>query len=75
MWNTGCNRISNRLNAPIYLIDSEDSSLRIQVDAGAVNNWKCVIFPWCVNNWEIEHKAFRVANLNTGRVQIQYGHH
>jgi len=67
MWNTGCNRISNRLNAPLFILDGEDTSLKIQIPPGGVSNWESVIFPWCNRNEEIVKKAFRVTNQHTGK--------
>jgi len=68
MWNTGCNNIGNALDLGVSLLDGENQSLAITVPSKGSANWQSVIFPWCDNEWEVRNKAFRVSNIDSGRV-------
>jgi hypothetical protein len=68
MWNTGCNNIGNGLDVGINILDAENQHLAITVTSKGTNDWKSVIFPWCSNTHEVHTKAFRVANIDSGRV-------
>jgi hypothetical protein len=68
VWNTGCNNIGNALPAGVNILDGEDQHLAITVPQEGTADWKSVIFPWCSSTPEAQKKAFRVANIDTGKV-------
>jgi hypothetical protein len=68
MWNTGCNNIGNGLEVGINILDGENQGLAITVPPKGAADWRSVIFPWCATSEEVKRKAFRVANINSGKV-------
>ena len=59
-WNTGCNVVANDTVGGVFIVDGENEGYTLLVPQYRMGNFKGVIFPWCVNDTEIQRKAFRV---------------
>ena len=70
VWNTGCRVIANGLDFPINIVDLEDDHFALSIPSREVKDFNSVIFPWCNSRWEVEHKAFRVSSMVTGKVGL-----
>jgi hypothetical protein len=60
MWNTGLCQLRNDTASTLFFIDQEDTNHSGVVQAGQIFEGNGVIFPWCINSYEVYSKAFRI---------------
>ena len=60
MWNTGLCQLRNGTTSTLFFIDEEDTFHSAVINPGEIYEGDGVIFPWCINSYEVFKKAFRV---------------
>lgn len=60
MWNTGLCQLFNGTTSTLFFIDQEDPFHSAVINPGGIYEGNGVIFPWCINSYEVFTKAFRI---------------